>query len=270
MERLYGVYFETAAGETALSVPAFSWQRGARAFFTTRLGGVSRGCYSSLNLGYHTGDQTDAVTVNRRLAAQTLGINDERFVTVDQVHGDRVLAIESERDVVAKKGSMADAMVTHLQDVALTILCADCQAVYIYDPLQRVIAVAHAGWRGTVTRVAANCLQVMAHLYGSRPRDCRTALSPAAGFCCYEVGESVCAAVKEAFPGLWQGLLAKKDTDRWHFNISQANSLVLQDAGVIKENICISKLCTICRQDIFFSHRGSKGATGRMAAVLVQ
>jgi hypothetical protein len=67
----------------------FHGKGGAWAFFTTRLGGVSRGCYSSLNLGYHTGDQADAVTVNRRLAAQTLGINDERFVTVDQVHGDR-------------------------------------------------------------------------------------------------------------------------------------------------------------------------------------
>ncbi|HHV35213.1 MAG TPA: peptidoglycan editing factor PgeF [Syntrophomonadaceae bacterium] len=252
-----------------LYLPLFG-DGGARALFTTRLGGVSRGCYSSLNLGYHTGDQPDAVTANRRLTAQALDIKDDRFFTVNQVHGDRVLVIESETDVFSKKGSRADAMVTHLQDVALTIFCADCQAVYIYDPLQRVIAIAHSGWRGTVARVAANCLQVMSHLYGSRPRDCRTALSPAAGCCCYEVGENVCAAVKEAFPGLWQRLLAKKDTDRWHFKISQANSLVLQDAGVRKENICISKLCTICRQDIFFSHRGSKGTTGRMAAVLIQ
>lgn len=243
----------------------------ARALFTTRLGGVSKGCYSSLNLGYHTGDQPDAVTANRKLVARALDIEDDRFFVVNQVHGERVLVIESEAEFLAKKGSMADAMVTHLKNVALTILCADCQAVYLYDPERQVISIAHAGWRGTVARVAARCLQEMSRVYGCRPQDCQAALSPAVGSCCYEVGDNVYAAAKEAFPCLWQGLLAEKeDGGRWYFNISQANSLVLQDAGVRKENIFISELCTVCCQDLFFSHRGSKGVTGRMAAVLIQ
>lgn len=253
-----------------LYLPDFRGE-GVRAFFTTRLGGVSEGCYSSLNLGYHTGDHPDAVAANRRLVARALGIEDDRFFTVNQVHGDRVLVIESEAELFAKKGSMADAIVTHLNNVALTILCADCQVVYLYDPVRQVIGIAHAGWRGTVARVAARCLQEMSRIYGSRPQDCQAALSPAAGPCCYEVGDNVYQAVRDAFPGLWQGLITEKEDDsKWYYNMSQANFIVLQDAGVRKENIFISGMCTLCCQDIFFSHRGSQGVTGRMAAVLIQ
>jgi hypothetical protein len=265
-----GFILKQQGGLLCFSLSDFG-EGGPRALFTTRLGGVSRGCYSSLNLGYHTGDQPDAVTANRRIVASALNIEQGRLFTVKQVHGDQVLAIRSEADIISKKGGMADAVITHLQNVALTILCADCQAVYLYDPRRRLIGVAHCGWRGAVARVAARCLQEMYLLYGSKPHDCLAALSPAAGPCCYEVGEDVFMAVKEAFPSCRQGLLTeKKDNGRWNFDITQANFTVLQDAGVRKENIFISKLCTICRQDLFFSHRGSKGATGRMAAVLIQ
>ncbi len=252
-----------------LYLPSFGGGK-ARAIFTTRCGGVSQGPYTSLNLGFHTGDSPEAVTTNRHLLARSLGIKEERFFTLSQVHGDRVVVIDTERDLMMKKGTAADGVITSLKNTAVAICCADCQAIYLYDPVKEVISVAHAGWRGNVARIALNCLQEMTRVYGSRPQDCCAALSPAAGDCCYEVGDQVYTAVRDAFPGSWQNLMVHKDHGKWHLSLSRANALVLMDAGVMKENIFVSNLCTICRQDLFFSYRGSAGVTGRMAAILIQ
>jgi len=252
-----------------LYLPGFGEGK-VRAVFTTRRGGVSKGPYSSLNLGYHTGDDPDAVTANRRLVTDALNIEEDRLITLNQIHSDRLVVLEREEDLLLKKGSSGDGLITHLSNVAISILCADCQAIYLYDPCNRVIAVAHAGWRGAVAKIAASCLQEMSKVYGSRPVDCYAALSPAAGPCCYEVGEDVYQAIQEAFPEAFRNLLEEKGNGKWFFNISQSNCLVLQDAGVLRENISISSFCTICRQDLFFSYRGSQGETGRMAAILIQ
>lgn len=252
-----------------LYLPGFGEGK-VRAVFTTRHGGVSRGAYSSLNLGYHTGDDADAVTANRRLITQALRIEEDRLITLNQIHSDQLVVLEREEDLLQKKGSKGDGLITHLSNVAISILCADCQAIYLYDPTNRVIAVAHAGWRGAVAKIAARCLEKMSKVYGSRPADCYAALSPAAGPCCYEIGEDVYQAIKEAFPDTYRELLEEKGNGKWVFNIFQSNCYVLQDAGVVRENISISSFCTICRQDLFFSHRGSGGRTGRMAAILIQ
>jgi hypothetical protein len=243
-------------------------KRGTLAVFTTRHGGVSEGPYKSLNLGLHTGDASQIVATNRRLLYAALGIRESRVFTLNQVHSDRVVVIWDEDDLQQKKGSAADAAITHLEDVVLVCFFADCQGIYVFDPVNRVIALAHAGWRGTVARIAEKCLQMMNRNYGSRPGDCLAALSPAAGICCYEVGDDVCSAIKKAFPGEWKRLLARNGNGRLHFGITQANLLVLQEAGVLRNNIIDGGLCTICRQDLFFSHRGSGGTTGRMAALL--
>ena len=252
-----------------LYLPGFGKDK-VRAVFTTRLGGVSKGSYSSLNLGYHTGDDPDAVTTNRRFVTDALNIEEDRLITLNQIHSDRLVVLDREEDLQLKKGSNGDALITHLSNVAISILCADCQAIYLYDPCNCVIAVAHAGWRGAVAKIAASCLQEMSKVYGSKPADCYAALSPAAGACCYEVGEDVYRAIKDAFPETFRDLLEEKGNGRWFFNISQSNCTVLQDAGVLRENISISNFCTICRQDLFFSYRGSQGETGRMAAILIQ
>lgn len=248
-------------------IPEFG-KRGALAVFTTRRGGVSREPYESLNLGLHTGDHPRAVVANRNILFAALGMRQDRVFTLNQVHGDRVVVIQDEDDLRRKRGADADAVITHLNNVVLTCFFADCQGIYIFDPAHRVIALAHAGWRGTVARIAEKCLQVMVRVYGSRPGDCLAAISPAAGVCCYEVGDDVCLAVREAFPGEWKNLLVRKENGRLYFGMSLANFRVLQEAGVKRENIIDSGLCTICRQDLFFSYRGSGGTTGRMAALL--
>ncbi len=243
--------------------------KGIQAMFTTRQGGLSRGPFASLNLGFHTGDSPVFVAANRRLLCRSMGISDGQLHTTNQVHGDRVLVIKERRGRGKREVIDADAQVTSLQGVALTCLVADCQAVYLYDPVHRVVGLAHAGWRGAVARVALKCVAKMAQEYGTDPKDCLAALSPAAGPCCYEVGEEVIEAVRSAFPADWRLLLNPVGSKKWKFDLWGANALVLHEAGLKGENITLSGLCTICRQDLFFSYRGSRGVTGRMAAIIM-
>lgn len=241
-------------------------EMGARAIFTTRNGGVSRGPFRSLNLGFHTGDNPEAVAANRELLCRSLGIAAEQLYTTRQVHGAAVAVID---EGYRKDAVEADAQITAVEGIALMCLVADCQAVYIYDPVNRVIALAHAGWRGAVAGIALKCLERMADVYGTKPHDCLAALSPAAGLCCYEVGEEVVDAVKKAFPRDWRFMLSKNEEGSWMFDLSKANACCLLEAGVEERNIIFSSYCTICRQDLFYSYRRSRGVTGRMAAVLM-
>lgn len=240
--------------------------QGVRAYFTTRRGGVSRGPYTSLNLGFHTGDSRASVAANRSLLSRSLRLKEAQLATTRQVHGDRVLVItEWGRREIPE----ADAQITALPGVALTCLVADCQAVYLYDPVHRVIGLAHAGWRGAVAGIARKCLEKMSLYFGSKGEECLAALSPAAGPCCYEVGNVVADAVAKTFPDGQHKLLTPVGANKWHFHLGQTNIQVLHEAGVLRENIIASEFCTICRQDIFFSYRGSGGVTGRMAALLI-
>ncbi|MDH7576432.1 MAG: peptidoglycan editing factor PgeF [Bacillota bacterium] len=251
-----------------LLIPGFGGKAHVRAIFSTRHGGVSKGPFSSLNLGFHTGDFPTRVAANRRILYKTLGLTDDQIHTTEQVHGDRVLVIKERQDLAAHVLVQADAQVTALRGVALTGFFADCLAVYLYDPVGKVIGLAHAGWRGTVGGIARKCVEAMKQHFGSEPGRCFAALSPAAGPCCYEVGKMVADAVKEVFPEDW-GLLLPAGEGKWKLDLWRANFEVLHEMGIKRENIIVSTCCTICRQDLFFSHRGSEGITGRMAALLI-
>lgn len=243
-------------------------ERGVRAIFTTRNGGVSKGPFRSLNLGFHTGDNPESVAANRELLCRSLGISVDQLCTTRQVHGDNVAVIKEE-DKGKKETVEADAQITAVKGIALMCLVADCQAIYIYDPVNKVVGLAHAGWRGAVAGIAVKCLKKMTYVYGTKPKDCLAALSPAAGRCCYEVGEEVVEAVKKAFPDYWHFMLSQSEEGMWKLDLSKINAYCLLEAGVEEKNIIFSSHCTICRQDLFYSYRGSQGVTGRMAAILM-
>ncbi|MGB9791001.1 MAG: peptidoglycan editing factor PgeF [Thermacetogeniaceae bacterium] len=250
------------------TIPRFE-EMGVRAVFTTRNGGVSRGPFKSLNLGFHTGDDPESVAVNRGILCRSLGITEKQLCATRQVHGDSVVVFEEQGKTGDREAVEADAQITAVKGIALMCLVADCQAVYICDPVNRVIGLAHAGWRGAVAKIALKCLKKMASAYGTKPKDCLAALSPAAGGCCYEVGEEVVEAVKEAFPGEWHSMLIQREKGAWKLDLSKINAQCLLEAGIDERNIIFSSYCTICRQDLFFSYRGSRGVTGRMAAVIM-
>jgi YfiH family protein len=254
-------------------------QQGVRLVFTTRRGGISSGAYAELNLGLSAGDDPELVAENRRLLCKTLGLDAEKLSIVKQVHSDRVVVVDKIRDRDSPIIE-ADAQVTAIPDLPLFGLFADCLAVYLYDPVHGVIGLAHAGWRGTVAAIVRKTVAVMTEQFGTRPEHCHAALAPAAGPCCYEVGDEVAEAARTVFPAEWPVLRPRcqdgeinrrtpESQGKWTFDLWEGNARWLLEAGLKRENIIISGLCTICRQDLFFSYRGSGGCTGRMAALIM-
>ena len=251
---------------------------GVSAVVTTRHGGMSTGVFATMNLGRRGGDDPDAVAGNRERAAALVGASVPQLTFGKQVHRANVAVITA-----ADRGRAfddTDALVTNTPDTPLVILTADCAAVVLFDPVRKAIGIAHAGWRGTVARVAAETVARMHETFGSIPDDLIAAVGPCIGPCCYEVGAEVIDAVTAAFPEDAEELLQEPDMasagsfrasvneDRKHFDLWRANERVLLDAGVPEAHIELPGLCTSCRTDLFYSHRAEHGNTGRFGAVV--
>ncbi|MFA5035224.1 MAG: peptidoglycan editing factor PgeF [Candidatus Margulisiibacteriota bacterium] len=210
------------------------------------------------NLSYYVGDDPANVTANRQRLTKTLNLSN--LTTAQQVHGSQLVIVTQG---MGGRGSHdhesaipeTDALITNLPDVCLMVQVADCVPILLYDPIKRVIAAVHAGWRGTVANIAGKTVGAMRQAFGSSPADIIAAIGPSIGACCFEVGEEVrLAAVK-----LPSSLL--KDN---HFDLWGANDYWLKEAGVNK--VETSRLCTSCNNDQFFSYRKSGGKTGRSGA----
>ncbi len=242
--------------------------------FSTRLGGVSQQPYHSLNLAFHVGDQVEDVLINRQFFFTDLGVNPAEIVAGHQVHGQGVAVVtDSDKGRGARSWDTVipatDALITATPGVPLTTYYADCVPVFLLDPVRRVIAVVHAGWKGTVLRIAKSTLDMMVRRFGTDLATCLAAIGPSIGPCCYQVDAVVADPVSAAFPALAGELLVADGSGRWKLNLWQANREVLLEAGLPTEAISTSSICTSCRNDVFFSHRADGGRTGRMAAVLM-
>jgi len=238
-------------------------------FISTRIGGYSRGPYESLNLGYGTDDDADTVTRNRLLLAEDLGIPLDWFVFPRQTHSNHVYrVVEGDRGLGSMDRQTAipdtDALVTHVRHTCIVVQVADCVPVLLFDPVQRVIAVVHAGWRGTASAIVAETVRAMQHHYGSRPADILAAIGPSIQGCCYQVGEDV----YQAFVS-WDNTREKIFQYRNHqllLDLVAANQLLLLNLGVDARNIATTDYCTRCNPGYFFSSRYGKGNTGRFIA----
>lgn len=238
--------------------------------FSARAGGVSEPPFESLNLGLHVGDKPEAVIENRRRCLLALSLEPEGLTTVEQVHGARVAVVgPSEVGAGAFDSGLAlagaDAMVTNLPGVPLGAFYADCVPVFILDPVNKAIGLAHAGWKGTAAGVVASTLKAMTETYGSSPKDCFAAIGPAIGRCCYDVGRDTADAVWKACSDLRP--LVRWSDDRWKVDLQLANWLILIGSGVPESSIGLCLRCASCHQEEFFSYRRD-GPTGRMAAIL--
>lgn len=239
---------------------------------STRLGGVSSQPFTSLNLGLHTGDEERQVLANRQLFCQSLGVVPDNIVTAEQIHTDKVLVVTKEHiGKGAKKYSEAikatDALITNVPNIPLMLFFADCVPVLIVDPIQKVIGIAHAGWKGTVANIAQKTVLAMQTQFGTKPEQCLVGIAPSIGPCCYEVDDLVINRLKGQFEN-WEQSVRQSD-DKWYLDLWQANRLQLEQIGVQGQNIIVSKVCTACNKELFFSYRAENGCTGRMGAVLV-
>jgi YfiH family protein len=226
----------------------------------TRHGGHSQGFYKSLNLSLDVGDDPAAVSKNRRIVSEYLGGGVLAFA--DQIHGNEILIIEDvplrNRETAFFHAGTGDALITDIPDVFLVIQTADCQSVMMVDPKKKVVANAHVGWRGNIQNIIGRTIREMKYVFGSDPSDLKAAIGPSLGPCCAEF-----INYKAEFtPALWRYGDTRNRFDLWAVSLHQ-----LAAAGVMKENIVLSRVCTKCHSDRFFSYR-ARHVTGRFASAI--
>jgi len=227
----------------------------------TRLGGVSRPPFDSLNVGHTVGDDLEAVELNHRRIFQTLGIPRDRVVTCHLTHSTRVAVVGEEH--LGKVIPATDGLVTNTPYVFLMLRFADCVPIVLYDPAKRAVGLIHAGWKGSILGIAYEAVRVMQQAFGSRPDDILAGIGPSIGPCCYEVGEDVIAFARRNL-GAYVPLV-EQSGGSVHLDLWELNRLHLAWAGV--RRIEVSEICTACRRDEFFSHRADRGRTGRFAVI---
>ncbi len=230
----------------------------------TRQGGVSPRPWASLNLGGTVGDEPARVAENRRRAFAALGRDPASMYDVWQVHGTNVAVAEAPRPAGAPY-LQADAILTDRPHLTLVMRFADCAPILFYDPEHRVIAIAHAGWMGTVADVAGATVAALRARFGTRPANLLAAIGPSIGPDHYEIGPDVVVQVKQRFGADSPAVLLTRNghisLDLW-----AANRLLLKRAGV--RQIEIAGLCTACHVNDWYSHRLEKGRTGRFGAMI--
>lgn len=226
---------------------------GARAAFSTRLGGIGEGSFESLNLGVLTDDETGAVVENRRRLAVALGLRAERIAIGRQVHGAELAihAVPQEPSPFAEPGGSetpeVDGHVIADPGLAALVFVADCLPVAMAGP--GGVAMLHCGWRGLAAGIVARGAEAVGATHA--------AIGPGIGPCCYEVGEEVLGA----FAGLGEGVASGRMLD-----LAEVARRLLRDAGV--EEVESAGLCTSCEGELFFSHRRDAGRTGRQAGLV--
>lgn len=264
--------WEDKGGLSYLRVEFLEARAPVRAVFTSRRGGVSKAPYNGLNLGLHVGDDPQAVLANRVLLAGVLDRPLESWVIGAQVHGNEVARVGREetgsgvRELASALADI-DALVTATPGVTLVAFYADCVPLYLVDPVNRALGLAHAGWQGTVLKVGARTVARMVTEFGSRPADLLAAIGPAVGPCCYQVDARVADAVREQLPSSGE-FLVPDSPYHWRLDLPRANYLGLLEAGLRPDHIVTAGICTCCRPETFFSYRASGGLTGRQAALL--
>lgn len=235
--------------------------------FSTRLGGVSEGGYSSMNLSLSRGDSPEAVEENTKRIARAIGVEKEKMVYTQQTHTTNV-AVVSGKDAGSTLKE-TDGLVTNSPGICLVTFYADCVPLYFVDPVRRAIGLSHSGWRGTVGKMAAATVEKMKECFGTRPEDIIAAVGPSICQDCYEVSEDVTSRFKETFREEdWKDLFYKKENGKFQLDLWKANEINLREAGVLPEHIAVTNVCTCCNPKILFSHRVQGWNRGNLCAFL--
>jgi YfiH family protein len=202
--------------------------------------------------------------------SSALGIDSNNLVFAKQVHGDIIkhVGTENRGEGVGKDRPFdCDGLITNKSDVGLVSVYADCVPVLFYDNDKKVIAMCHAGWRGTVKKIACKTLKEMRDDYACQNENIVVCIGPSIGPCCFEVDESVAEEFKQAFK-FWPQIINETAEGRLRIDLWKANALQLQEIGVKEGNIHIAGLCTVCNHDVFYSYRVEKEEAGRIKAIM--
>lgn len=236
--------------------------------FSLRSGGVSAPPYDSLNLGFHVGDDRPAVRENRRRLAAAQNLSALKLVTGQQVHGASIVWVREEQaqcgwDSDAHTIPGTDGLITGDPGVVLMAHAADCTLLFFYHAAKKYVGLAHAGWRGAVAGIGTGLVDKLA-CQGCRRETIRVALSPSIGPCCFRVGPEVA----ERVPAKYHRHILAKRKQGYYFDLPGFHKLQLLESGIAEDNLFVSKYCTSCHGDKFFSYRAAGGRTGRMAGFI--
>lgn len=229
----------------------------------TRLGGVSMGAFSALNLGSTVGDNPDAVKENHRLIYTNFNLDKAQVVSPYQVHQRQVarVGIQDGGSVIPA----TDALITNTPGVVLLLRFADCVPVLFYDPIHHAAGLAHAGWRGIAAGVSQACVQAMQREFGSHPQDLWAGIGPAICKQHYAVNLDVVNAINASLTSSVR--IAEKRTGQWFVDLPGAVDAQLRSLGVQQVNH--ASLCTACQTKEWYSHRAESGVTGRFGVFVM-
>jgi len=265
--------------------------------FSTRLGGVSEGCFSSLNLGFHRGDREEAVQENFPRIAASKGGRCEDMVLSRQTHTTNVWVVTEEDRGMGMTGPMeyskrasenpgrsasggfqleadgklegVDGLVTNIPGICLVTFYADCVPLFFVDPVKKVIGLSHSGWRGTVGKIGRVTVELMQQQYGCEPCDILAAVGPSVCRDCYEVSGDVIERFRESFAEkYWKDLFYQKENGKYQLDLWKANEIIFAEAGILPEHTAVTNVCTHCNSEILYSHRTAGNERGSLAAFL--
>ncbi len=260
------------SGVVYLTFPSFDRFGFVRHAFSTRIGGVSQNEFESMNLNFGRGDSDENVMENFQRFCVAAGFDRKTLVASSQDHHTFIRRVTAENYGTGiwkpKDMQSVDGLITNEPNVTLVTYYADCVPLYFLDPENRAIGLAHAGWRGTVAKMAEKTVQAMVHEFDSNPRSMVAAIGPSIGPCCFEVDTPVYeefARLTELRP---QEFMVEEDGGKYRINLWEANRRILVNAGIPAENITVSQLCTKCNAEWLYSHRASGGKRGGLAAMM--
>lgn len=256
-----------------LEYPLFQETGIVTSAFSTRLGGVSEGYYSSLNLSFDRGDDPARVLENFKRIGASMGVAVEDMVLSKQTHTTNVRVVTAEdkgKGIMQERNyTDVDGMITNVPGICLVTSYADCVPLYFVDPVKKVIGLSHSGWRGTVGKIGKNTVQLMQENFGSKPEDLLAAVGPSVCMDCYEVSEDVIEQFKEVFEKkYWEDLFYKKENGKYQLNLWKANELIFLESGILPEHMAITNVCTHCNSKILYSHRTMGNNRGNLCAFL--
>lgn len=249
---------------------------GVRYGYSARILGHSKGIYGAMNLGFNRGDDPKPVKENYRDMCEALSIPMEKLVFTKQTHLCNIRKVSAKDcgNGIMRENAFTDidGLMTDEPGVPLVVFTADCVPLFFYDREKHAIALVHAGWRGTVHGIAAETVRRMSQEYGSVPSDILVAVGPSICRECFEIGPEVAEEFEKAFPVPMDeegSILFHGRGDRFQADLWAANRWYLESAGVPRKNITMSDLCTMCRPQMFFSHRATNGQRGSNAGFLM-
>lgn len=240
--------------------------------FSTRKGGTSEGFYATMNMGFKRGDKREHVQKNYEILCREIGVDYRNLVLGAQKHTTniRVVTEEDRGKGIVKESDIdfTDGMVTNTAHIALTVFGADCVPIFFVDTVKKAIGVCHAGWRGTVNGIVLNVLEKLKENYDCNPKDVKAAIGPSIGQCCFQVDDPVVKEFREKLHFADDVIVPDKEERKYKIDLWKTNALLLENAGVLKENIEITDLCTKCNPELFYSHRVMQEKRGIMVGIL--